>query len=293
MSSFTIAGIGELLWDVLKDSEELGGAPINFSYHASAMGAHCYAISTIGDDLRGKIALDELRQRRVSCDHITVLKDGITGYVLAKVDDAGIATYTFPDNVAWDSIYLKESTLSLAANLDAVCFGSLAQRSPASRKVILNFLQITGKQTLKVFDLNIRQNFYTPEIITTSLKIADVLKLNDDELQLIARIENLNGPPLAMMQTLVESYGLRLAVLTRGEKGSLLVSPSQFSDYEGLSTTVVDTIGAGDSFTAATVLGLLSGLSLDAINERANRVAAFVCSQRGAMPILPEEFRTY
>jgi fructokinase len=291
MSVYTIAGIGELLWDVLEESEELGGAPINFSYHAGALGARSYAISTIGDDRRGKTALSELQQRGLSCDHITIEKNGVTGYVLARVDGAGIASYTFPDNVAWDNIHLKESTLSLAENLDAVCFGSLAQRSPSSRQAIPNFLQRTGSRTLKVFDLNIRQHFYTPEIIRTSMRLADVLKLNDDELRLIAAMENTEGDVLSVLRSLIASYDLKLAVLTRGEHGSLLVSPSQYAEHKGLSATIVDTIGAGDSFTAATVLGLLKGMPLDEINAHANRVAAFVCSQKGAMPTLPEELR--
>lgn len=291
MSVFTVAGIGELLWDVLDESEELGGAPVNFSYHAGALGARSFAISTVGDDARGRKALSELRRRGVCCEHITISPDKATGYVLASVDGAGIASYTFPDNVAWDAISLKDSTCSLAEKLDAVCFGSLAQRSPASRRTILNFLQRTGSRTLKVFDLNIRQQFYTPEVIRASLNLADVLKLNDDELLLIAAMEDTAGDTLTVLRSLVAAYNLQLAVLTRGAHGSLLVSPSQHSEHEGFSATVVDTIGAGDSFTAATVLGLLKGLSLDAINAHANRVAVFVCSQKGAMPLLPDSLR--
>lgn len=293
MNSFTIAGIGELLWDVLEDSEELGGAPINFAYHAGALGAKALAISTVGDDLRGKNALAELQRRGVCCDHITVLRDRVTGYVEAKIDAAGVASYQFPDNVAWDAMYLAEETLALAPHLDAVCFGSLAQRSATSRRAIREFLQLTGSTALKVFDLNLRQQFHTPEIIRGSMAIADVLKLNDDELRLIAEMEKLRGDSGAILQALAESYDLRLAVLTRGDAGSLLVSQSQISDHKGFSTTIVDTIGAGDSFTAATVLGLLGGMDLDAINDHANRVAAYVCSQKGAMPPPPESLRLY
>lgn len=291
MSVFTLAGIGELLWDVLDESEELGGAPINFSYHAGALGARGYAISAIGDDARGRMALSELRRRGVCCDHITINSEKVTGYVRASVDGDGIASYAFPDDVAWDSLSLQESTLSLALTLDAVCFGSLAQRSPVSRQAILTFLQHTGTLTLKVFDLNIRQHFYTPEIIRTSMKLADVLKLNDDELRLIADMENTAGDTLTVLRSLVAAYDLQLAVLTRGAHGSLLVSPTQYSKHEGFSATVVDTIGAGDSFTAATVLGLLKGLPLAELNAHANRVAAFVCSQKGAMPLLPDSLR--
>lgn len=291
MRSFIIAGIGEILWDVLYDSEELGGAPINFAYHAGALGATSYPVSTIGDDHRGNKAMQELQRRGVNCDHITVLPTGITGFVQATVDDKGVASYEFPDNVAWDSIMLAEHTLSLAPTLDAVCFGSLAQRSAVSRDAIYGFLARTGPQTLKVFDLNLRQHFYTPEIIRSSLAYADVLKLNDDELQIMKEIEQLPDDDLAAIQMLIARHNLQLGVLTRGSSGSLLVSPSTLSNHRGHPSTIVDTIGAGDSFTAATVIGLLRGLPLDDINERANAVAAHVCSQKGAMPPLPERFR--
>lgn len=293
MNAFTVAGIGELLWDVLEDTEKLGGAPINFAYHAGALGANTLAISTVGNDLRGKTALVELRRRGVCCDHITVSRDRVTGYVEAKIDAAGVASYQFPDNVAWDAIYLAEETLALAPHLDAVCFGSLAQRSASSRRAIREFLQLIGSTTLKVFDLNLRQQFHTPEIIRSSMAIADVLKLNDDELRLIAKMEKLQGKSSAILMALVRSYDLQLAVLTRGNTGSLLVSRSQVSEHKGYSTTIADTIGAGDAFTAATVLGLLGGMDLDAINDHANRVAAYVCSQKGAMPPLPESLRLY
>lgn len=288
MNSFIIAGIGELLWDVLGESEELGGAPVNFTYHASALGATGIAISTIGDDKRGRKALIELEKRGLSCDHITVSQNETTGYVNARLDQDGVATYTFPDHVAWDNITLHGSTRSLANNLDAICFGSLAQRSDHSREVIQSFLQSVPKETIKVFDLNIRQQFYTENTITTSLEIADVLKINDEELVLLAAMYGLQGNDNTILEYLVTTCNLQLAVLTRGGAGSLLVTPTECSDHDGFSAEVVDTIGAGDSFTAATVLGLLRGLPLDSINEHANRVAAFVCSQKGAMPELPE-----
>ena len=291
MSNFVIAGIGELLWDVLQDAETLGGAPMNFTYHAGALGAKGYPISTIGNDGRGEAALRLLQQRGVSCDHITVLPGGITGYVLAEVDAAGIATYRFPDNVAWDNLFLNDNTLKLADRLNAVCFGSLAQRSLHSRQVIQDFLGRLPAGTLKVFDINIRQNFYSQELLRESMTVADVVKLNEDELQLIASLENLTGDIIAQLRTLITIHNLQLIVLTRGDKGSLLVSSSQVSDNQGCAAKIVDTIGAGDSFTAATVVGLLKGMPLDAINEHANRVAAYVCSQQGAMAPLPVQLR--
>jgi fructokinase len=283
-----IAGIGEVLWDVLDQSEELGGAPVNFAYHAGALGAEAYAISSVGDDQRGRAALLELQKREVRTEYITELPGAVTGYVLAKVDSAGVATYEFPDDVAWDKLQITEQTMALAKKLNAVCFGSLGQRSRVSRKAIHGFLGGLPKESLKIFDLNIRQNFYTEEIIRTSLQLADVLKLNDDEIVLLSEMFNVYGDERNQMRQLVDHFSLRLGVLTRGDKGSLLVSTGEVSDHEGYPSKVIDTIGAGDSFTAATVIGLLKGYSLDDINEHANRVAAYVCSCQGAMPPLPD-----
>ena len=190
---FVIAGIGEVLWDVLEDGEKLGGAPINFAYHAGMLGAEAYAVSTVGDDDRGRRAMTELEQSGVSVEHISVMMGATTGYVEASVDENGIASYLFPNDVAWDHLQVGEATKDLAGRLDAVCFGSLAQRAGASREAIMSFLEIMPQRSLKVFDLNVRQRFYTPEIIRVSLGVADVLKLNDDEINLIADIERLSG----------------------------------------------------------------------------------------------------
>ena len=291
MNKFIIAGIGELLWDVIEDSEELGGAPINFSYHANGLGAKGYAISTVGDDKRGKAALAVLEQRNMSTEYITVLENAVTGYVLARVDDKGIASYEFPDDVAWDQLTLTETAMSLAKEVDAVCFGSLGQRSPKARQAIISFLQATRPDTLKIFDLNLRQHFYNAEIIQKSLELADILKLNDEELEVLGDMNNMKGDESSLLKQLVKKYKLQLTVLTRGGKGSLLVSPTEISGHPGYPTNIVDTIGAGDSFTAATALGLLKGYSLATISDHANRVAAFVCSQKGAMPVLPADLQ--
>lgn len=211
--------------------------------------------------------------------------------MLAEVDEDGIATYQFPDNVAWDNLSLTSNTLQLANRLNAVCFGSLGQRALHSRKVIHDFLGRMPANTLKVFDINIRQNFYSRELLRESMRMANVVKLNDDELELIASLENLTGDVVTQLQSLITSHDLKMIVLTRGDKGSLLVNSSEVSDYPGCAANIVDTIGAGDSFTAATVVGLVKGMPLDTINEHANRVAAYVCSQQGAMPSLPGELR--
>ncbi len=291
MTAFTVAGIGEILFDVLDDTEELGGAPINFTYHANALGAKGYAISTIGNDSRGKRALAELRQRRLCTELITVTDSYDTGYVLARLDEQGVASYHFPDDIAWDHLTCNRQAVTVAQDLDGVCFGSLAQRSPDSRGEIVRLLEQTPEKTLKVFDINLRQDFYSESVITSSLGYADVVKLNDEELPILARMLRLAGTERDVLTALVAKYNLRLAALTRGAQGSLLVAADGYSDHPGVPPTrLVDTIGAGDSFTAATVIGLLRGEDIDTINARANKVAAYVCSQKGAMPPMPPEF---
>ncbi len=291
MRKFVIAGLGEILWDVLADTEELGGAPVNFAYHTNALGAEGVAISTVGDDERGSLALQQLKARGVATDCVSVVPDAITGYVKADIDAEGVATYTFPDDVAWDAIVINDNARKAAMRLDAVCFGSLAQRCQRSRQAIMGFLGLLDEKVIKVFDLNIRQNFYSKEIIESSLKIADVLKLNDDEIVLIKELFALDGDDKQVLRQLASRFHLILCVLTRGGAGSLLVAGDSVSDHAGYSCGVVDTIGAGDSFTASTILGLLLKKDLDAINDHANRIAAYVCSQQGAMPPVPEKYR--
>lgn len=290
---YVIAGIGEVLWDVMGSVEKLGGAPINFAYHAGMLGAEAHAISTVGNDGRGRRAIAQLRENGVSVAHIAIIDGATTGYVQASVDAHGVASYLFPDDVAWDNLQVDEGCRRLAPRLDAVCFGSLAQRSGVSRRVIHGFLHLLPPKCLKVFDINIRQEFYSPEIIRTSLAMADVVKLNDEEIALIASMEGLTGDMQQQLLQLVGRYGLNLAVLTRGGSGSLLVGRGETSDHPGYRTAIVDTIGAGDAFTAATVLGLLRGRPLADINDHANRVAAFICGQEGAMVPLPGELRQF
>lgn len=287
-----IAGIGEILFDVIGDSEELGGAPVNFAYHVNVLGARGYAISTIGNDARGKKALAELELRELSTECITVIDNYQTGYVQAHLDSEGVASYEFPDDIAWDHLTLNSQALGLAEKLNAVCFGSLVQRSNASRVTLMEFLEKTPKKTLKVFDLNLRQNFYSKEVVLQSLQHADILKLNDDELPVLAKMLGIAGEDKTVLRAIVIGHGLQLAALTRGGNGSLLVTPLEVSDHPGIKAEKIeDTIGAGDAFTAATVISLLKGYDLATVNEKANRVAAWVCSAKGAMPVMPESFK--
>lgn len=289
MTEHIIVGIGEILFDILGDSEELGGAPANFAYHATMLGAQGQAISAVGNDIRGKNALKELQKRGLSTDYISIL-DGIdTGYVRATLNEAGIARYEFPDNIAWDHLHLNDHAISIAPQVTGVCFGSLAQRSSTSRQAIYTFLDLIPEPALKVFDLNLRQSFYSLEIILHSLERADILKLNDDELPQLANLLGLSGNDKAILTALVINHNLQLVMLTRGSKGSLLVSPSGYADHPGIPVeNLADTIGAGDAFTAAAVVSLLNGDNLRSVNEKANLRAAQVCTYSGAMPVFEQ-----
>ncbi|WP_319583022.1 carbohydrate kinase [uncultured Pseudodesulfovibrio sp.] len=290
MQPILAVGLGEILWDVLPQTRLLGGAPANFAYHVNALGGAGLPVSRVGDDDLGREALSLLVCRGLNIDAVSLDPDHPTGTVDARVDADGVATYVFPDDVAWDFLSLDQSALILASNADAVCFGSLAQRSEISRRSIQRFLG-EAKKALKVFDINLRQDFYTPEILATSLDAADVLKINDAELDIVTSLFDLPPGEQPALRALMERHGLELAVLTRGDKGSLILSPETVSDLPGEPVEVVDTIGAGDSFTAALVLGHLKQWPLDKINRYAAKVAAHVCAQPGAMPEMPRELR--
>ena len=286
MKPFLAIGLGELLWDVLPTGRKLGGAPANFAYHVNGLGGVGLPVSRIGDDDLGREALERLVSHGLNIDSISTDPTHLTGTVDALVDGHGVATYIFPDNVAWDFLVLDDKALDLAAKVDAICFGTLAQRSDISRKSIHAFLE-SAPGALKIYDINLRQDFYSPEIIKSSLTLADVLKINDDELSLISEMLALPSGERAALTSIMNTYNLKLAVLTRGDKGSLILSPDDFSDLPGQPITVVDTIGAGDSFTAAMALSYLHDQSLDEINRYATKVAAYVCGQAGAMPEMP------
>lgn len=290
MPKLTAIGLGEILWDVLPEGRKLGGAPANFAYHVNALGGTGIPVSRIGDDSLGRETMAELTEHDISTDHISIDPAHPTGTVDAAIDSQGVATYTFPDDVAWDFLTFNEPTMTLAPVADAICFGTLAQRSRTSKQAIHTFLK-GAPQALKIYDINLRQEFYSSNRIRTSLALADVLKINDDELKLVADMFCLPSDERAALRTLVSRYDLKLAVLTRGSEGSLILSPNGESDLPGQPTTIIDTIGAGDSFTAAMALAYLHGKSLDEINRYATHVAAYVCGQAGAMPTMPEDFR--
>ncbi len=288
--AYTIVGLGEILWDMLPSGKQLGGAPANFAYHAQALGAKGVVVSCIGDDDLGREILSQLGGLGLDCRYIAVDKAHRTGTVTVKLDANGVPDFTIHENVAWDFMPLDAGLLELAAHADAVCFGSLCQRSDVSRDTVRRFLEKTKPECLRIFDINIRQSYYSKDIVNTMLETSNVLKLNDDELPLVAELLDIKGAESEILAELVARYELRLVVLTKGAEGSRLYGPDGDSESKGVPPEkIADTVGAGDAFTAAVAVGLLRGRGLDEINAHANRVASFVCSQDGATPKLPDD----
>jgi len=284
-----IAGIGEVRWDVFPDAARFGGAPANFASHSAALGAEAWMVSAVGLDNLGASAIDTLEHAGVGCEAVAREGDHATGQVLVALDSSGRANYTFADDTAWDHIEWTPRLNSLAVRCDAVCFGTLGQRSPISRATIQRFVRTTPEQSLRMFDVNLRQQFYDADTIRTSLEIASAVKLNDEELPIVARLCDIDiGTPRQMLRALMERYSLRLGALTRGPEGALLMTGDEESTCGAIPVKVVDTVGAGDAFTATIVPDFLRGIPLAEVNAHANSIASFVCSQPGAVMKLPE-----
>jgi fructokinase len=283
---YIIVGLGELLWDILPAGEQLGGAPANFAYITAMLGDNGIVASRIGTDERGDKALALLKQANLITSQVQV--DGIkpTGTVPVQLDDKGKPVFTITEDVAWDFLQWTKDWQELAARADAVCFGSLAQRSPQSRTTIRHFLKATRPDALLVFDINLRAPFYSIEVIAESLKLAKVLKLNDEELPILMKVCGLDGATDEdCLRKLMEAYDLQMVCMTRGDHGSLLVTNEKSVEHAGFTIKVADTVGAGDAFTAAMMHHYLRKASLERISEAANRMGAWVASRIGAMPV--------
>jgi fructokinase len=303
-TKFNVLGIGEVLWDLLLTGPKMGGAPANFAYHAHALGAKSHAITRIGKDALGREI--QARFRELSLPAATIQEDDAapTGTAKVSLRGDGLANFTIQENVAWDYLAATPEAQAVAREADAICFGSLAQRSATSRETIQRLVASTPSQGLRIFDINLRQKYYSREVIEQSLQLANVLKLNDDELPVLSKMFGIIGSTEDQIKQLAKrlavaqateppsSRGHLAIALTRGARGSLLYRPSdgRWSDCASRPIDVVDTVGAGDSFTAALVLGLLHNLDLDDNNSFANEVARYVCSQAGATPTMPAEF---
>lgn len=285
--SYTVAGMGELLWDVFPEDRRLGGAPINFACHCRQLGAEAYPVSCVGDDDLGMDLLNTLTELNVDSRYVSKDAAHPTGTVQVTLDPNGKPSYEICEGVAWDYIPFGDKLEALALKADAVCFGSLCQRFDVSRVSIQRFLKSVRPEALKIFDVNLRQTFFNKTLVEESLALATILKLSDEELPVLSEMFDLSGLVENQLRSLLETFGLQLVAYTRGSKGSLLLTPGDRHDHTGNTVEVADSVGAGDSFTAALCIGLLHQKILAQINDHANQVAAFVCTQTGATPTLP------
>ena len=277
-----IVGIGEILWDMLPSGKALGGAPANFAYHAMRLGEDGWAVSAVGDDALGHEILDLVESKGLN--RIISVTDKPTGTVEVELDERGVPTYNIMEDVAWDNIPFTPEMEELAKRADAVCFGSLVQRM-SSRDSVLSFVRAMRPDALKVFDINLRQHYYCPEVLEESLKLSDILKINDEEIRIVAGMFGLGDDDTAACRSLIASYGLKLVILTRGAEGSEVITADEVIPQSVGHVDVVDTVGAGDSFTAAFVVAYLRGDSLADAQRLASETASYVCSRKGAMPL--------
>ena len=285
-----VVGLGEVLWDVLPEGKKLGGAPTNFAYHAGQFlgNNNTIAISALGEDRLADETIEALREHGLN--DLLPRVPYPTGTVQVTLDEQGIPTYDIKENVAWDNIPFDNDIQQIARNCRAVCFGSLAQRNVVSRETIHKFLDATPDDCLKIFDINLRQQFYTKEIIKESIQRCNILKINDEELVLIGRMF---GYPVLDIENkcwlILGKYNLDMLVLTCGTNGSYVFTPGQMSFQPTPKVEVADTVGAGDSFTGSFCAAILNGKPVAEAHKKAVAVSAFVCTQNGAMPILPPE----
>ncbi len=285
-----IVGLGEALWDMLPDGKKLGGAPANFAYHAGQFGLNTLAVSALGEDKLADETIEAIEKRNLK--YLMPRVPYPTGTVQVILDEAGIPTYDIKENVAWDNIPFTEEIQKVAKNCCAVCFGSLAQRNVVSRSTIQQFIASTPEDCVKIFDINLRQEFYSKEVIEESFRLCNVLKINDEELVIVSRMFELKGLDQAeKCKELVAKYDLDILVLTCGTNGSYVFTPTEMSFQETPKVEVADTVGAGDSFTGSFCAAILKGTNIKDAHKRAVQVSAFVCTQNGAMPTLPAELK--
>ena len=283
-----ILGIGEILWDVFPSGACLGGAPTNFACAAAGLGGdrvRVGVVSCVGRDSLGDDAIRLIQEKNVDVANIGT-SEKVTGQVLVELDSQGVASYRFVEDAAWDHLQWTESLDRIAKDATVVCFGSLGQREPVSRETIQRFVQSTSPDCLRLFDVNLRYPFVDDNIIDQSLEIANALKLNDEELEYIAKRFALPADPIAALDCLLAKFQLSWVALTRGTQGAILAKPGEWHSLPALKTEVVDTVGAGDAFSAVLALGILDQKPFSTILEEAIRVASYVCAHRSATPTL-------
>ncbi len=285
-----VVGMGEALWDVLPEGKKIGGAPANFAYHVSQFGLSSCVVSAVGDDALGKEIIDNFTSKGLN--QLIAEVPYPTGTVQVEIDQAGVPQYEIKENVAWDNIPYTAMLEQLAERTKAVCFGSLAQRNVVSRNTINRFLDAMpqSEDSLVVFDVNLRQGFYNKEILCNSMKRCNILKINDEELVTVSRMFGYPGIDLQdKCWILLGKYNLKMLILTCGINGSYVFTPGNVSFQPTPKVEVADTVGAGDSFTAAFIASILKGKSVQEAHSLAVQTSAYVCTKKGAMPILPPE----
>lgn len=287
-----VVGIGEALWDILPEGKKIGGAPANFAYHVSQFGLQSQVVSAVGDDKLGNEILENFENKGLN-----VMIDKVeypTGTVQVQLDGEGVPCYDIKENVAWDNIPFTARLNLLARRTRAVCFGSLAQRNVVSRETINTFLNTMPVHdgVYKIFDINLRQGFYTKDILCHSIKQCNILKINDEELVTVSRMFGYPGIDLQdKCWILLAKYNLKMLILTCGVNGSYVFTPGNVSFVQTPKVEVADTVGAGDSFTAGFISAILKGKSIPEAHQLAVNVSAYVCTQNGAMPELPENLK--
>ncbi|MFL1684666.1 MULTISPECIES: carbohydrate kinase family protein [Bacteroidales] len=287
-----IVGMGEVLWDVLPEGKKIGGAPANFAYHISQFGLDSCVVSAVGDDKLGYEILDNFDKKKLN--YLIEKVPYPTGTVQVELDETGIPCYEIKEGVAWDNIPYTPALEELAKKTRAVCFGSLAQRSIVSRETINYFLDVMpdGEGQYKIFDINLRQGFYTKDTLCNSMQRCNVLKINDEELITVSRM--FGYPDIDFQDKcwiLLAKYNLKMLILTCGVNGSYVFTPGNISFVETPKVDVADTVGAGDSFTATFITGILKGKDVSEVHKHAVEVSAYVCTQNGAMPEFPPYLR--
>ena len=286
-----IVGLGEALWDVLPEGKKLGGAPANFAYHAGQFGLDTIAISALGEDALAEETIEALKEHQLN--YLMPRVPYPTGTVQVTLAEGGIPTYEIKEGVAWDNIPYTNEMAVIAKSARAVCFGSLAQRNSVSRENIRKFLADTPADCLKICDINLRQQFYSKEVLEDSFKLCNILKINDEELVVVNRMFEYNG--LDMRQTcekMVQDYSLKMLVLTCGTNGSYVFTDDGLTSFQDTpKVEVADTVGAGDSFTGSFCACIINGKPVQNAHKTAVAVSAFVCTQNGAMPVVPESLK--
>lgn len=282
-----IIGIGEVLFDVFPNGREPGGAPVNFVYHVNCLGEQGLAVTAVGNDMLGKEAKDLMKEKKVEGLVSTV--DFPTGTAVVALNDEGVPSFTITEGVAWDMIPFSDELKTAVASCDAICFGTLAQRSAVSRDTIRKVLSLVPASSLVVYDINLRQHYYSKSLVDESLKLSNVLKINDDEIKIVRDLLDCPYEDYeSASRWLMNKYGLKMLILTCGAEGSYVFTEDTASFEPTPKVKVVDTVGAGDSFTAAFCVAYLKGMPLKEAHKKAVEVSAFVCTKAGAMPEMPK-----